>query len=156
MILGHVNFDNLKMMTRKEMLKGLPYIIHLNQLCEGCLVGKRFRKSCPKESTSRANQPLQEIHGNVCDPIQLCSFYKNLYFLLFINDYSIRTYVDFLKEKSNVFNCFKKFKALVEKENSYSIESPKTNKMVGFFSNEFNEFCEYHCIKRLLTMPRSP
>jgi hypothetical protein len=83
MIIGHVNFDNLKMMTRKEMLKGLPYIIHLNQLCEGCLVGKRFRKSCPKESTSRAKQPLQEIHGNVCDPIQPCSFYKNLYFFTF-------------------------------------------------------------------------
>jgi 5'-3' exoribonuclease 2 len=77
-------------------------------------------------------------------------------FFLFINDYSIRTCVYFLKEKSNVFNCFKKFKALVEKENIYSIESPKINKMGGFFSNEFNEFCEYHCIKGLLKMPRSP
>ena len=83
-------------------------------------------------------------------------FIKIYIFLLFINNYSIRTCVDFLKEKSNVFNCFKKLKALVEKKNSYSIESPKTNKMGGFFSNEFNEFCEYHCIKRLLTMPRSP
>ena len=42
MKLGHVNFDSLKMMAQKEMLKGLPYIIHPNQLCEGCLVGKQF------------------------------------------------------------------------------------------------------------------
>jgi len=38
------------MMVQKEMLKGLSSIIHLNQLCEGCLVGKQFRKTFPKES----------------------------------------------------------------------------------------------------------
>jgi hypothetical protein len=58
MKLGHVNFDSLKMMAQNEMLKGLLSIIHPNQLCEGCLMGKQFRKSFSKESTSRANQPL--------------------------------------------------------------------------------------------------
>jgi len=58
----HVNFDNLKMMAQKEMLKGLLSIIHPNQLCKGCLVGKQFHKIFSKESTSRVNQPLQEIH----------------------------------------------------------------------------------------------
>jgi hypothetical protein len=58
MKLGHVNFDSLKMMAQKEMLKGLLSIIHPNQLCEGCLMGNQFRKSFSKESTSRANQPL--------------------------------------------------------------------------------------------------
>jgi len=116
MRLGHVNFDSLKMMAQKEMLKGLPSIIHPNQLCEGCLVGKQFHKSFSNESTSRANQPLQEIHVNVYGPIKPCSFGKNSYFLLFIDDYSRKTWVYFLKEKSNVFSCFKKFKALVEKK----------------------------------------
>jgi hypothetical protein len=58
MKLGHVNFDSLKMMAQKEMLKGLLSIIHPNQLCEGCLMGKQFHKTFSKESTSRANQPL--------------------------------------------------------------------------------------------------
>jgi hypothetical protein len=40
MRLGHVNFDSLKMMTQKKMLKGLLSIEHPNQLCEWCLVGK--------------------------------------------------------------------------------------------------------------------
>ena len=91
MRLGHVNFDILKIMTQKEMLKGLPFIIHSNQLCEGCLVGKQFCKSFLKESTSRAYQPLQEIHVNVCGPIKPCSFGKKSYFLLFIDDYSRKT-----------------------------------------------------------------
>jgi hypothetical protein len=60
-------------------------------------------------------------------------FGKNLYFLLFINDYNIKTWVYFLKEKSNVFSCFKKFMALVEKQSDYSIKSLfKTNKGADF------------------------
>jgi len=53
--LKHVNFDSLKMMEQKKMLKGLPSSIYPNQLCEGCLIGKQFCKSFPNESISRAN-----------------------------------------------------------------------------------------------------
>ena len=52
----YINFDNLKMVSQNEMLKDLPSIIHLNQLCEECLVGKQFCKSFSKESTPRASQ----------------------------------------------------------------------------------------------------
>jgi hypothetical protein len=69
MRLGHANFDSLKMMAQKKMLKVLPSIIHLNQLCERCLVGKQFRKSFSNESILRASQNLQEIHANVCGSI---------------------------------------------------------------------------------------
>ena len=98
------------------MLNGLPSIIYPNQLCEGCLVGKQYRKSFLKNSISRASQSLQEIHADVRGPIKPCSFGKHLYFLFFIDDYSRKTWVYFLKEKCNVFNWFKKFKALVEKK----------------------------------------
>ena len=87
----YINFDNLKMMSQNEMLKGLPSIIHPNQLCEECLVGKQFHKSFSKESTPRASQPLQEIHVDVCGPIKPCLFGKNLYFLFFIDAYSRKT-----------------------------------------------------------------
>jgi 5'-3' exoribonuclease 2 len=94
------------------------------------LVGKQFRKSFLKESTSRVSQPLQEIHVDVCGPIKPCLFGRNLFFFFFtfIDDYSRKTWVYFLKEKSNIFNCFKKFKVLVEKESIYSIKSLRTNR----------------------------
>jgi hypothetical protein len=110
------------MMAQKKMLKGLPSIIYPNQLCDECLVSKQFRKSFLKKSTSRASQPLQEIHVDVCGLIKPCLFGKHLYFVLFIDDYSRKTWVYFLKEKSNVFSCFKKFKTLIEKKSSYSIK----------------------------------
>ena len=66
------------------MLKGLPLIIHPNQLCEECSVDKQFHKSFLKEFTLRISQPLQEIHVDVWGPIKPCLFGKNLYFILLL------------------------------------------------------------------------
>lgn len=152
----HLNFDSLKCLPKKKMVRGLPSINHPDQLCEGCLVGKQFRKSFPKESTSRATNSLELIHTDVCGPINPNSFGKSKYFLFFIDDYSRKTWVYFLKEKSKTFENFKKLKALVEKENGLSIKAMRSNRGGEFISNEFHKYCEDHGIRRPLTVPRSP
>ena len=88
---GHLNFGGLDLLSKKEMVRGLPSINHPNQLCEGCLLGKQFRKSFPKESKSIAQKPLELIHTDVCGPIKPSSLGKSNYFLFFINDYSRKT-----------------------------------------------------------------
>ncbi|CAL1382197.1 unnamed protein product [Linum trigynum] len=88
---GHLNFGGLKLLDQKKMVHGLPVINHPDQLCEGCLVGKQFRASFPKESLSRAKAPLELVHSDHCGPITPTSFGKNKYFLLFIDDYSRKT-----------------------------------------------------------------
>ncbi|GAU34810.1 hypothetical protein TSUD_394360 [Trifolium subterraneum] len=113
---GHLNFGGLELVSKKEMVRGLPYINHPNQVCEGCLLGKQFKMSFPNESSSRAQKSLKLIHTDVCGPIKPRSLGKSNYFLLFVDDFSRKTWVYFLKEKSEVFENFKKFKALVEKE----------------------------------------
>ena len=113
---GHLNFGDLKLLSSKGMVKGLDQIDHPNQVCEGCLLGKHARSSFPKEATLRAKEPLQLIHTDLCGPITPPSHGKNLYFMFFIDDFSRKTWVYFLKEKSQAFEAFKKFKAMVEKE----------------------------------------
>nr|GEV65178.1 copia-type polyprotein [Tanacetum cinerariifolium] len=41
-------------------------IDHPNQVCEGCLFGKHARSSFSKEAKSRAKEPLQLIHTDLC------------------------------------------------------------------------------------------
>ncbi|GJZ58550.1 retrovirus-related pol polyprotein from transposon TNT 1-94 [Tanacetum coccineum] len=62
----HLNFGDLKLLSSKGMVKGLDQIDHPNQVCEGCLLGKHARSSFPKEATSRAKEPLQLIHTDLC------------------------------------------------------------------------------------------
>ncbi|KAK2989292.1 hypothetical protein RJ640_027329 [Escallonia rubra] len=153
---GHLNFGGLKLLSMKNMVNGLPSIDQPDQLCEACLVGKQHRHSFPKESISRAKASLELIHTDVCGPIDPASLGKNIYFLLFIDDYSRKTWVYFLKQKSEVFSTFKRFKALVEKQNGYQIKAMRSDRGGEFISKEFNAFCEENGIRRPLTIPYSP
>nr|GEX83448.1 retrovirus-related Pol polyprotein from transposon TNT 1-94 [Tanacetum cinerariifolium] len=138
------------------MVKGLDQINHPNQVCEGCLLGKHARSSFLKEPTSRAKEPLQLIHMDLCGPVTPPSHGKNLYFMLFIDDYSRKTWVYFLNEKSYAFEAFKKFKAMVEKENGLKIKYMRSDRGGEFLSNEFNKFCKDNRIRRFLTAPYAP
>ncbi|GJV35247.1 retrovirus-related pol polyprotein from transposon TNT 1-94 [Tanacetum coccineum] len=66
---GHLNFGDLKLLSSKGMVKGLDQIDLPNQVCEGCLFGKHARSSFLKKATSRAKEPLQLIHTDLCGPI---------------------------------------------------------------------------------------
>ncbi|KAM1171417.1 hypothetical protein ACFX2G_022142 [Malus domestica] len=59
---GHLNFGGLELLSKKEMVRGLLRISRPDQVCEGCLLGKQFRKSFPNESTTKAQKPLELIH----------------------------------------------------------------------------------------------
>ena len=88
------------------MVNGLLLVDHPDQLCEGCLLEKQSKKSFPREATSRAKEKLQLIYTDVCGFVTPSSHRKNNYFPLFIDDYSKKIWVHFLKEKLKVFGAF--------------------------------------------------
>jgi len=128
-------------MAKQNMVRGLPCINHQDQLCEGCLLGKQFRMCFSKESNSRAKKPLKLIHADVCGLIKSCSLGKNNFFLLFIDDFSRKTWVYFLKQKLEVLTTFK-FKFVVEKESGCQIKALLTDRGGEFTFKKFQEFCE--------------
>nr|GEX11468.1 retrovirus-related Pol polyprotein from transposon TNT 1-94 [Tanacetum cinerariifolium] len=66
------------------------------------------------------------------------------------------TWVSFLNEKSQAFEAFKKFKAMVEKEKGLKIKSMRSDRGGELLSKEFNKFYEDNEIQRFLTAPYSP
>ena len=50
----------------------------------------------------------------MCGPMIATSLSGYVYYVLFIDDYSRKTWIYFLKGKNEVFSKFKEFKALVE------------------------------------------
>ncbi|KAL0359426.1 UNVERIFIED_CONTAM: Retrovirus-related Pol polyprotein from transposon RE1 [Sesamum angustifolium] len=67
---------------------------------------------------------------------------QNRYFILFIDDYSRMTWVYFMREKSEVFKVFKKFKNLVEKQSGRSINVLRSDRGKEYNNSEFDKFCE--------------
>jgi len=64
----------------------------------------------PERSSKR---PLELIHNDVCGPISPASYDKKKYFLTFIDDYTHFTVVYLIKNKSEIFDYFKNYEAIV-------------------------------------------
>ena len=153
---GHLSLSGLKILQQKKMVKGLPRLKALVKVCEDRLVGKQLRDPFPKENTFRASTILQLVHADICGPISHMSNSKKRYLITFIDDYSRKTWVYFLVEKSEAFTIFKSYKARVEKETGACIRSLRTDRGGEFTSQEFTTFCNIHGIQRQLTSVYTP
>ena len=76
--------------------------------------------------------------------------------MLLIDDYTRMTCVTFLKEKSETFEKFKIFKAMIENEINQKIKCLRSDNGGEFTSNKFNDFCEIHGIKRQFSAAKTP
>ncbi|WKA12164.1 hypothetical protein VitviT2T_029580 [Vitis vinifera] len=152
---GHLNVKGLKLLSKKEMVFGLPKIDSVN-VCEGCIYGKQSKKPFPKGRSRRASSCLEIIHADLCGPMQTASFGGSRYFLLFTDDHSRMSWVYFLQSKAETFETFKKFKAFVEKQSGKCIKVLRTDRGGEFLSNDFKVFCEEEGLHRELTTPYSP
>jgi 5'-3' exoribonuclease 2 len=70
----------------------------------------------------RENGILELVHSDVFGPVTVPSLGGSLYYVSFIDDFSRRTWMYFLRKKSKVFNKFKEFKSLVENETNKNIK----------------------------------
>jgi hypothetical protein len=79
-----------------------------------------------------------------------------VYYVSFINDYSHKTWIYFLKSKNEVFSKFKEFKALIENLSERKIKILKSDNGGEYTSKEFVNFYKDVGIKRELTTPYNP
>jgi transposase InsO family protein len=113
-------------------------------------VGKQQKSSIPKQANWRSSVKLELVHSDICGPISPQLNGGNMYFVTFIDDYSRKTWSYLLKEKSALFDVFKRFKSLVEKESSCSIQCLRSYRGGEYTSTKFNEFCSSQGVKRQL------
>ena len=79
-----------------------------------------------------------------------------VYYVIFIDDYSRKCWIYFLKAKDEVLSKFKEFKAMIENHSEKCIKTLRSDNGGEFTSNEFSEICKKAGIKRELTSPYNP
>jgi transposase InsO family protein len=79
-----------------------------------------------------------------------------VYYVSFIDDYSRKTWIYFLKSKDEVYSKFKEFKALIENLSKRKIKILRSDNGGEHTSKEFVNFCRDVGIKRELTTPYNP
>jgi len=119
-------------------------------VCGGCAKGKNVKNPFPS-SDNKAKGILDIIHSDVCGPMAATSLSEYVYYVTFIDDFSRKCWIYFLKAKDEVLSKFKEFKALTENHSEKRIKTLRSDNVGEFTSGEFNDLCKEAGIKRELT-----
>jgi hypothetical protein len=137
------------------MVEGMSNCTLDFDFCEHCIYGKQNRVRFPSGAT-RSKGILELIHSDVFGPIPIPSLGKSVHYVSFIDDFSRNTWIYFLRKKSEAFDKFKEFKALVENQTKNKIKVLRIDNGGEFSENEFEEFCKKCGIARQKNTPYTP
>uniref|UniRef100_A0ACD5U8P7 Uncharacterized protein n=1 Tax=Avena sativa TaxID=4498 RepID=A0ACD5U8P7_AVESA len=153
---AHQSFDSLEKMSRNGMVRGMPAIRHVEQLCEACIAGKHRRASFPAVAKYRAAEPLELVHADLCGPITPATIGGKRYFLLMVDNHSRYMWLTLLKTKGEAAAAIRRFQAEAQKESKRPLRVLRTDRGGEFTATEFADWCSAHDITRHLTAPYSP
>lgn len=155
--LGHLNRVSMKLLRDKHAC-GMEFDDPDDRPCEVCLKGKQTRQpfSTKMKNERRASRSLELVHSDVCGPMEKTSIGGSRYFIQFIDDYSRRLSIYFLKNKSEALDAFKTYKSYVEKHTGYQILALRSDNGREYVNEPFKQFLSEKGIQHQLTIPYTP
>ena len=129
----------MKVLANRKFLPSLKSIDL--KFSEHCIYGKQDRQKFKYgEHTSKGI--LNYIHFDLWGPSPKISYGGSSYFVNFIDDYLRKVSIYLLKRIADVFDIFKQFRALVEKNTNMFIKCRRTDNGTQFTSKEFDNYCK--------------
>jgi len=114
---------------------------------------------------------LERIHTYMCGPFSVASTGKHRYYVIFVDYFSSKCWIFFMRKKSETYSKFCEFKSLVEKESGkkvkalrsdnggeYILDEFKDRSDNGgeYILDEFKDFCKVEGIRREPIAPHNP
>jgi transposase InsO family protein len=155
--LCHISADCLEQALKGKVATGLvvesdaPVPTH----CELCIRGKHHRNPFPQRASHRAKLFLERIHSDL-HQLPVATSTGFCYWLLFIDDYSRYFWIYLLRKKSETFDVFTQFKAMVEKQFDQSILCLHGDKGGEFIGIKWDTFFVQHGIRHKHTVKVLP
>jgi transposase InsO family protein len=153
---GHLGFQGLKELSKGKMVRGLPPIDHVEQVCDSCLAGKQRRQPFPTASKFHATRPLELVHADLCGPITPETPGGKKLFLLVVDDKSRYMWLVLLSSKDQAGNAIIRLQARVEAEAGRKLGTLRTDRGGEFTARTFMEYCAEQGVQRHLTAPYTP
>jgi hypothetical protein len=123
--LGHLNYNALPGL--QKMVTCMPFFsFEHDSVCRGCALCKTTKKAYP-DNNRKTNGILDLIHSDLCGPMIAPSMNGCLYYIIFVDDCSRKTWIYFLKTKDESFSKFQDFKNLVENTFVFSEQTMEKN-----------------------------
>ena len=162
---AHYRFGHLHVAALKELWKqGLLPELNANDFtkgikkCAACGLGKMTRQPYIAEMAAMkrtATKKGEMIHMDSSGKMAVPSL-GYLYYLLFIDDYTRKFWVRFMKNKSESYQHFKEFYESEIKAKGYVLRQLRSDDAPEFTSTEFRDFCTIRGIMRRITPRYTP
>uniref|UniRef100_A0A2N9IPG8 Integrase catalytic domain-containing protein n=1 Tax=Fagus sylvatica TaxID=28930 RepID=A0A2N9IPG8_FAGSY len=152
--LGHMSEKGMKVLLSKGKLPNLKSVEF--DMCESCILGKQKKVSFLKGGRTPKSKKLELVHTDLWGPSPIASLGGSRYYVTFIDDSSRKVWVYFLKNKSEVFETFKKWRAMVETETDLKLKCLRSDNGGEYINGGFKEFCAANGIRMEKTIPRTP
>lgn len=133
--LAHLNYSSINQLS-KEAGIGINVKPGDVRQCEVCVLGKLCKKPFTVNE-KRASDILELVHTDLCY-VTPKSNGNATYFLTFLDDYTGRVFVYFLKTKDQVYESFKHFKNYEENETGKKVFTGRQRNGVSKLQNETN------------------
>lgn len=148
--LGHLNMASVKQLVEG----GMATCNDEPKLCEPCVFSKSTRlpfNGC-RPPTKR---PLERVHSDVGGPMPV-SIFGDRFYVTFIDDFTHFTVTYPMKQKSDVFQCFKKYHKMATAHFNLKMESIRSDNGGEYISNQFKKYLSEHGIRGEYTVPYNP
>lgn len=152
--LGHMSEKGIKTLLAKGKFPKLKNVDL--SMCEDCIFGKQKKVSFTKTGKAPKAKKLELVHTDVWGPSPVPSLADSLYYVTFIDDSTRKVWVYFLKKKSEVFEAFRKWKAMVENETGLKVKQLRSDNGGEYGDKRFRDFCASSGIKMEKTVPMTP
>ncbi len=151
-------------MIRRLVAQGLVDGINFSDIsrtttisCDSCTFGKSTRKPISKIRMDERGKALgDEVHTDVWGPARTATKKGKCYYVTFTDDYSRWTYIEFLKQKSEVFGAYKRFEAWFNTQFGVRIKSLRSDRGGEYTSKEFQDYLKSRGTEMKLTVHDTP
>lgn len=124
------------------------------EFCESCVNGKITKLQFGTRKKSK--DILEIVHSDVCGPIDPISHDGDKYFVTFIDDFSNFICVYMLKNKSDVFSCFKEYIQMVQTKFNKRVSTLCCDNGREYVSRDMLQYCKSNGTFIDYTIPYTP
>ncbi|SDA04126.1 BZ3500_MvSof-1268-A1-R1_C045g00141 [Microbotryum saponariae] len=154
---GHLSLPNLRRAVSSGQLQGQTWTYSRPNARPSPATPAKpqsNKDAFPNVGLSRF-QPLELVHSDVLTLPEPATDGER-YVVTFIDDFSRKTWVSALRNKSQVFDTFQRWHAMIERSTGLKLRTLRTDNGGEYTSKAFIEYCSLHGITRQLTIPYTP
>nr|GEV54538.1 retrotransposon protein, putative, Ty1-copia subclass [Tanacetum cinerariifolium] len=155
--LNHLNFGTINNLARKDLVRGLPRLkFEKYHLCSACQLGKSKKHTHKPKAANINLEVLHTLNMDLCRPIQVQTINGKKYILVIIDDYSLFTWVKFLRSKDETPQFVIKFLNQIQVGLNKTIRYIRTDNGIEFVYQILTEYYENVGIFHQKSVPRTP